>query len=84
VREIALDSEVLTVSDAGERSAQRLQVSAALDRLSVDDRAVLVLHHVEGLPVAELAGRLGIPTGTAKWRLHEARRALQLELGSDR
>ena len=84
VREIALESKTLTVSGGLERAADRLAVGAALDRLSVNDRALLVLHHVEGLPVADLARRLGVPVGTAKWRLHEARRALERALGTDR
>ncbi|MEP7360022.1 MAG: RNA polymerase sigma factor [Chloroflexota bacterium] len=84
VREIALDSQPLTVPAGDERTAERLAVSAALDRLSVNDRAMLVLHHVEGLPVAEVARRLGVPVGTAKWRLHQARRALEKALGNDR
>ena len=38
---------------------------------------ILVLHHVEERPVAEIARSLGIPVGTAKWRLHAARAALE-------
>jgi DNA-directed RNA polymerase specialized sigma24 family protein len=37
---------------------------------------ILVLHHVEERSVAEIAQSLGIPLGTAKWRLHAARGAL--------
>ena len=49
----------------------------AFDRLREDDRLILVLHHVEERPLAEIAGTLGIPVGTAKWRLHRARQALE-------
>jgi RNA polymerase sigma-70 factor (ECF subfamily) len=52
-------------------------VSRAFDRLRPEERAILVLHHVDQRPVAEIARSLGIPTGTAKWRLHAARRALE-------
>jgi RNA polymerase sigma-70 factor (ECF subfamily) len=38
---------------------------------------ILVLHHVEERPVAEIARSLGIPVGTTKSRLHAARRALE-------
>jgi DNA-directed RNA polymerase specialized sigma24 family protein len=38
---------------------------------------ILLLHHVEERPVAEIARSLGIPVGTAKWRLHAARGALE-------
>ena len=46
--------------------------------LAARDRMILVLHHVEERPVAEIARSLGIPVGTAKkWRLHAARGALE-------
>ena len=48
----------------------------AIDRLTVDQRTILALHHLEERPVAEIAAVFGIPVGTAKWRLHEARAAL--------
>ena len=60
--------------------ADAAMVRAALLRLDADRRALLVLHHVEGRPVAEIATVLGIPTGTVKWRLHAARAALQRAL----
>ena len=52
-------------------------IGRAFDRLRPQDRLILVLHHVEGRPVAEIARSLGVPVGTAKWRLHAARRALE-------
>lgn len=52
-------------------------IGRAFDRLRPQDRMILVLHHVEGRPVAEIARSLGIPVGTAKWRLHAARGALE-------
>jgi RNA polymerase sigma-70 factor, ECF subfamily len=52
-------------------------IGRAFDRLRPHDRMILVLHHVEERPVAEIARSLGIPVGTAKWRLHAARRALE-------
>ena len=52
-------------------------IARAFDRLRPKDRMILVLHHVEERPVAEIARSLGIPVGTAKWRLHAARRALE-------
>ena len=48
----------------------------AFDRLPVEQRAILVLHHLEELPLAEIGARLGIPEGTVKSRLHTARTAL--------
>jgi len=52
-------------------------ITRAFDRLRPQDRMILVLHHVEERPVAEIARSLGIPVGTAKWRLHAARQALE-------
>jgi len=52
-------------------------IGRAFDRLRPQDRMILVLHHVEERPVAEIARSLGIPIGTAKWRLHAARNALE-------
>jgi RNA polymerase sigma-70 factor, ECF subfamily len=51
-------------------------IGRAFDRLRPQDRMILVLHHVEDRPVAEIARSLGIPLGTAKSRLHSARGAL--------
>jgi RNA polymerase sigma-70 factor (ECF subfamily) len=52
----------------------------AFNRLSVDQRSILVLHHMHGYGVREIAAWLGIPSGTVKWRLSRARKALAAEL----
>jgi RNA polymerase sigma-70 factor (ECF subfamily) len=52
----------------------------AFDRLSVEDRHILVLHHLHDLPLTDVAAQLRIPVGTAKSRLHAARRALERAL----
>ncbi|MEO6350530.1 MAG: sigma-70 family RNA polymerase sigma factor [Candidatus Limnocylindrales bacterium] len=52
----------------------------AFARLSVDQRSLLVLHHLHGHGVREIGAWLGIPTGTVKWRLNRARNALRREL----
>ena len=51
-------------------------LDAALATLPVDQRSILVLHHLEHRGMAELSEILGIPAGTAKSRLFAARRAL--------
>ena len=56
---------------------------AALRRLDSDQRALLVLHHLEGRPVADLAEILGIPVGTVKSRLHDARITLQAAIDDE-
>ena len=55
-------------------------VRRAMERLDVDKRAILVLHHVEDRSIDEIAAVLGVPAGTVKWRLHAARGALQRAL----
>jgi RNA polymerase sigma-70 factor, ECF subfamily len=56
----------------------------AIDRLTVDQRTILALRHLEERSVAEIAAVLGIPVGTAKWRLHEARAALERAMENER
>ncbi|HET6653197.1 MAG TPA: sigma-70 family RNA polymerase sigma factor [Nocardioides sp.] len=55
-------------------------VADALQKLSVDHRAVLRECYYRGASVAEAADRLGIPPGTVKSRSHYALRALALAL----
>ncbi len=50
---------------------------AALDELSVEQRALLSLHYREGLRLERIAQILDIPVGTVKSRLHHARAALK-------
>ncbi len=51
---------------------QRL-VLAALDTLRIEQRAVFVMHDLDGTPVPEIATVLGIPLNTAYSRLRLAR-----------
>ena len=53
---------------------------AALARLPGPQRTAVVLHHLVGLPVAEVAREIGVPEGTVKARLSRGRRALALHL----
>ena len=59
---------------AARQEARRVQL--ALDRMSDDHRMVLSLFAVDGLTHDEIAGVLGIPTGTVWSRLHGARKQL--------
>jgi RNA polymerase sigma-70 factor, ECF subfamily len=53
----------------------------ALRALPVDQRKVVVLHHLLDLPVEQVAAELGVPVGTVKSRLARARGALAARLG---
>lgn len=59
------------------------QLERAFRRLSAEQRAVLVLHHREGLPLTETADSLGIPVGTVKSRLSRATVALRAALDAE-
>jgi len=61
----------------------RDQLERVFRRLTVEQRAVLVFHHYLGLPLPEVAERLGIPLGTVKSRMHHAKRALRAGLEAD-
>ena len=58
-------------------------LGAALARLPVDQRSVLVLHHLEGHDLAGLAEILEISVGTVKSRLHGARQALRAAMEAE-
>ena len=71
------------------RRRREVQVTAfdpsvrdAVDRLPRRLRLVVVLHYVADLPVHEVAQATGLPVGTVKRRLHEARAALARALGA--
>jgi RNA polymerase sigma-70 factor (ECF subfamily) len=55
----------------------------AFRRLSVEQRAVFVLHYHVGLQLTEVAETLGIPAGTARSRLHYATRVLRAAIDAD-
>lgn len=57
-------------------SQDRLVVIEALRKIPVEQRQALVLFHMQGLSVAEIAHETGIPVGTIKARLSRGRRAL--------
>jgi len=49
----------------------------AMDKLSEEQREVVLLHELEGLTYEEAAQVLGIPVGTVKSRIHHAFRNLR-------
>jgi RNA polymerase sigma-70 factor (ECF subfamily) len=86
VREIPADELVRSAGDMSIEPAGRADVellSAALDRLPVDQRALLALHYFEDRPLADIAETLGIPVGTVKSRLYAARQALNRALKAE-
>ena len=76
-------SEPVHGSDDYAAVDNRDQLERAFRRLTVQQRAVLVFHHYLGLPLPEVAVRIGIPLGTVKSRMHHAKRALRASLEAD-
>ena len=68
----------------GDGVVERDVIRRAFRRLDIDRRTILILHHVDERTIGEIAGILGIPEGTAKWRLHAARQALERALMEER
>lgn len=58
----------------------RRRIELALDQLSPDHRAVLLLRETEGLSYEEIAGTLSCSMGTVMSRLFHARKKMQLLL----
>ncbi len=56
------------------------QLGRAFDLLSHDHRVVVVLHHLVGLSLGEIATILDIPYGTVGSRLHHAMQAMRASL----
>ena len=77
VRQIDIAEMEMPTTDNAAAGLETASLLAAFDRLRLDDRQILVLHHLHDLSMAEVARQLGIPVGTAKSRLWNARRALE-------
>lgn len=77
--------EIPDWSESPERASmsQELQdvVHRAIGTLSTDHRAVITMHHLEGMDVLQIADVLGISEGTVKSRLSRARAELRRKLG---
>lgn len=72
-----------TVADGERDLADRDELERGFRHLSIDHRAVVVLHHYVDLPLPDVAAALGIPHGTAKSRYHHAMSALRAALEAD-
>ena len=68
-----------------DRLCEDLHLRQALKRLPEKYRLPLILHHLEGYSVEEVARMLGLPKKLVTSRLHQARKALRDALdGGDR
>jgi RNA polymerase sigma-70 factor (ECF subfamily) len=82
--EAAAASGSMWAAGPAEDVGDRIALERAFERLDADARTILVLHHLEGRGLAEIATIFGIPIGTAKSRLFAARNALGRALERER
>ena len=55
-----------------------------LSRLSRHHREVLILHYLEGFPLADIGDITGVPAGTVKSRIYSAKKELRVMLQQER
>lgn len=67
-------------ADVAAASAVAAELSAALLRLSTEERMAVVLRDVEDLPMREVAQVLGVGVSAAKMRVHRGRQRLRVLL----
>ncbi len=89
VREVRADALASTrlepgAPDTTAAAIERRALERAFGRLSVDERTLLVLHHLDGQPLDAIAEVLHVPVGTAKSRLFSARKALERAMERER
>jgi RNA polymerase sigma-70 factor (ECF subfamily) len=71
------------VADSSGALADRDEIARVFERLSVEHRTIVILHHYLGMTTDEAARTIGVPHGTAKSRLHYATEALRAALEAD-
>ena len=69
--------------DPASRLAMQDQIDRAFQQLSLEHRSMVVLVHYLGLTPAEAAETMGIPTGTARSRLHYALQHMRAAIDAD-
>lgn len=79
-RTVSRDPAELPLPGRGARVDLRMDFETAIARLPDGARRVFVLHDVEGYTHDEIAGFMGVTTGTTKSQLHRARMALRQQL----
>ena len=79
VRGIAVSPDDLPTRAHQRPELARLE--SALQSLPENHRRVVLLHHVHGVALEDIAAEEGVPVGTIKSRLHRARARLVEDLG---
>ena len=76
-----LETELADKPDAASNDEHR--IFEMLISLPEKHRITMELHYIEGYRTREIAGLLGIPESTVKWRLAQGRKILKRELGDE-
>jgi RNA polymerase sigma-70 factor, ECF subfamily len=83
VRPLSDPDEAIGGADAPRDVEARDALDRAFALLGTEHRSVVVMHHYLGLPLEEIAEVLGVPSGTARSRLHYALRRLRAAIEPD-
>ena len=76
------ETPLIAADPRGFSADLKTRLHSAVDALSEKLRPVFVMHDVEGYTHEEIATTLGIPVGTSKARLFDARAKLRLALAA--
>lgn len=77
LRETAIDGIAEPAAPPAADTDLQQRLTAAIDALPEIYRTTLILHDIEGFTHSEIAGTLGVPEGTCKSRLFQARAQLR-------
>jgi RNA polymerase sigma-70 factor, ECF subfamily len=75
--ESSAEARILAIERTG-------QVQAALENLSVNQRAIFLMRFAEDMDLSEIAAAISMPINTVKTHLHRALKAVRAQLGGSR
>lgn len=76
-----LAREIPALGPATPAESGREDLHRALESITPDHALVLRLHFLDGMPLQRIAGYLGVPLSTVKWRIYRGKRLLRERLG---
>jgi RNA polymerase sigma-70 factor (ECF subfamily) len=75
---VQIDDSAPGPDDALRAKRSHALLLAALERIPLPRRAILIMHELDGIPVSDVAEVFSIPLFTAYSRLRKARRELEV------
>lgn len=73
-------SGVTVLPESIEQQDTRDEIFTAIQQLSKAQRETVTLYYISGYSQQEIAAMQDVPLGTVKYRMHEARRRLKMEM----